>query len=114
MWDLNEGKLVREFRGHSDSVSCVDVTADGTKLISGSLDKTMRIWDASDARQLDMYKMSSQIFTLGVCPTSPTWVAVGLENSYVEVVNADPHNHRNYQLHLHDSCVLSLKFVSCK
>lgn len=71
----------------------------------------MRIWDAQEARQLESFKMSSQIFTLGVCPTSPSWIAVGLENSFIEVVNADATNPRNYQLHLHESCVLSLRFA---
>jgi WD40 repeat protein len=111
MWDLSNEKLVREFKGHADSVSCVDVTPDGSKLVSGSLDRTVRIWDAAEARQVDSYKMNSQIFTLGICPSAPSWVAVGLENSYIEVINSDPNMLRNYQLHQHTNCVLSLKFA---
>ncbi|KAL0484680.1 groucho [Acrasis kona] len=111
MWDLNNGDLVRRLIGHEDSVSCVDLTPDGTKLISGSLDKTMKIWDAHEGRPIETYQMQSRIFTLGACPTAPSWIAVGLENSYVEVVNTEPSNSKNYQLHLHENCVLSLKFA---
>lgn len=39
------------------------------------------------------------------------WLAVGMENSYVEVLHATKPD--KYQLHLHESCVLSLKFAAC-
>lgn len=39
------------------------------------------------------------------------WLAVGMENSNVEVMHAS--KPEKYQLHLHESCVLSLKFAAC-
>lgn len=39
------------------------------------------------------------------------WLAVGMENSNVEVMHANKAD--KYQLHLHESCVLSLKFAAC-
>jgi WD40 repeat protein len=39
------------------------------------------------------------------------WLAVGMENSNVEVLHANKPD--KYQLHLHESCVLSLKFAAC-
>lgn len=39
------------------------------------------------------------------------WLAVGMENSNVEVLHATKPD--KYQLHLHESCVLSLKFAAC-
>lgn len=39
------------------------------------------------------------------------WLAVGMENSNVEVMHAN--KPEKYQLHLHESCVLSLKFAAC-
>ena len=39
------------------------------------------------------------------------WLAVGMENSNVEVLHAQ--KSEKYQLHLHESCVLSLKFAAC-
>lgn len=38
------------------------------------------------------------------------WLAVGMENSNVEVMHANKPD--KYQLHLHESCVLSLKFAA--
>ena len=52
----------------------------------------------------------SQIFSLGYCPTGE-WLAVGMESSNVEVLHHTKPD--KYQLHLHESCVLSLKFAYC-
>lgn len=49
-------------------------------------------------------------FSLGYCPTGE-WLAVGMENSNVEVLHVTKPD--KYQLHLHESCVLSLKFAHC-
>jgi groucho len=63
-----------------------------------------------EGRQLQQHDFSSQIFSLGYCP-SGEWLAVGMENSNVEVLHCSKPD--KYQLHLHDSCVLSLKFAAC-
>ncbi|KAG7283678.1 hypothetical protein CRUP_020451, partial [Coryphaenoides rupestris] len=90
VWDLHNQTLVRQFQGHTDGASCIDISNDGTKLWTGGLDNT--------------------IFSLGYCPTGE-WLAVGMESSNVEVLHVTKPD--KYQLHLHESCVLSLKFAYC-
>ncbi|TNM87833.1 hypothetical protein fugu_006054 [Takifugu bimaculatus] len=79
VWDLHNQTLVRQFQGHTDGASCIDISNDGTKLWTGGLDNT--------------------------------WLAVGMESSNVEVLHVSKPD--KYQLHLHESCVLSLKFAYC-
>nr|CAD7413514.1 unnamed protein product [Timema poppensis] len=110
VWDLHNQTLVRQFQGHTDGASCIDISADGTKLWTGGLDSTVRSWDLREGRQLQQHDFSSQIFSLGYCPTGE-WLAVGMENSNVEVLHAAKSD--KYQLHLHESCVLSLRFAAC-
>ncbi|XP_077270398.1 protein groucho-like isoform X3 [Temnothorax americanus] len=110
VWDLQNQTLVRQFQGHTDGASCIDISADGSKLWTGGLDNTVRSWDLREGRQLQQHDFSSQIFSLGFCPTGE-WLAVGMENSNVEVLHATKSD--KYQLHLHESCVLSLRFASC-
>jgi len=109
VWDLHNQTLVRQFQGHTDGASCIDISADGTKLWTGGLDNTVRSWDLREGRQLQQHDFSSQIFCLGWCPTGD-WLAVGMENSNVEVLHCNKPD--KYQLHLHESCVLSLKFAN--
>ncbi|KAG2745611.1 WD40 repeat-like protein [Suillus brevipes Sb2] len=40
-----ETGIVKTFEGHSQTISCVDISADNTHLASGSDDKTARIWN---------------------------------------------------------------------
>ncbi|XP_032567642.1 transducin-like enhancer protein 2 isoform X2 [Chiroxiphia lanceolata] len=101
---------VRQFQGHTDGASCIDISNDGTKLWTGGLDNTVRCWDLREGRQLQQHDFSSQIFSLGYCPTGE-WLAVGMESSNVEILHVTKPD--KYQLHLHESCVLSLRFASC-
>jgi groucho len=107
-WDLSSGKLIRSFLAHSYGVSCMEVSPDGTKLITGGLDSHLRVWDIASGKEIGDYVFPSQIFSLGVCP-GESWLAVGLENSLVEVLNL-LNTACKYQLHLHESCILSVKF----
>ena len=140
VWVLHNQSLVRQFQvswnfklnfislaihvlkpfflrqGHTDGASCIDISSDGTRLWTGGLDNTVRSWDLREGRQLAQHDFQSQIFSLGYCPSSGNagggdWLAVGMESSHVEVLHTSKPD--KYQLHLHDSCVLSLKFAQC-
>jgi WD40 repeat protein len=45
LWDIHTGQLVKHLTGHTDYVSSVSFTHDGTGLISGSHDQTVKHWD---------------------------------------------------------------------
>jgi len=107
--DLHNQTIVQQFQGHTDGASCIDISPDGTKLWTGGLDNTVRSWDLREGRQLQQHDFQSQIFSLGYCPTGD-WLAVGMESSNVEVLHVNKPD--KYELHLHDSCVLSLKFAT--
>ncbi|XP_045538920.1 protein groucho isoform X9 [Papilio machaon] len=109
VWDLHNQTLVRQFQGHTDGASCIDMSADGSRLWTGGLDSTVRSWDLREGRQLHQHDFNSQIFSLGYCPTG-SWLAVGMENSQVEVLHCGKPD--RYQLLLHESCVLALKFAA--
>lgn len=69
VWDLHNEILVRQFQGHTDGASCIDISPDGSRLWTGGLDNTVRSWDLREGRQLQQHDFSSQIFSLGYCPT---------------------------------------------
>ncbi|CAF0762786.1 unnamed protein product [Brachionus calyciflorus] len=43
-WDLDQESVRKEYKGHYGDIYCLEESLDG-KLISGSYDKTIRIWD---------------------------------------------------------------------
>ena len=109
MWDLKTTSLIRSFQGHEDSVTCCALTPDGQKLITGSLDKTIRVWDIGEGREHCKYQYASQIFSLGVCPMEPI-ISAGLESSIVDVRYLSNFD-LNQELRVHESCVLGLKYA---
>jgi len=46
------GHLIRTLTGHADWVRTVALTGDGTKAVSGSSDKTLKIWDLATGKEL--------------------------------------------------------------
>ncbi len=45
MWDAVTGTLDNTLQGHTDSVNSVAFNHDGSKIVSGSRDNTVRVWD---------------------------------------------------------------------
>jgi WD40 repeat protein len=46
LWDLESGKVIRQLCGHGEgAVNSLQFSKDGTRLLSGGTDRTMRIWD---------------------------------------------------------------------
>lgn len=47
IWDVRTGSCLHTLPAHSDPVSSVDFSKDGSLIVSGSYDGLIRIWDAS-------------------------------------------------------------------
>ena len=50
--DANTGECLKTLKGHKYSVNSVAYSPDGTKIISGSGDETVKIWDANTGKCL--------------------------------------------------------------
>jgi hypothetical protein len=45
VWDLETGEIVATLEGHTDKIYGVAISADGCRVVTGSFDKTVRVWD---------------------------------------------------------------------
>ncbi|CDF33339.1 WD40-repeat containing protein [Chondrus crispus] len=52
LWSTSERKILRIFRGHKSKVVCVAMSGDGRRVVSGSEDKSVRVWDVERGAQV--------------------------------------------------------------
>jgi WD40 repeat protein len=52
MWDTATGRELRCFRGHTGQTTGVAITSDGRRVVSVSLDRTVRMWDAATGKEV--------------------------------------------------------------
>ncbi|KAF6201823.1 hypothetical protein GE061_004218 [Apolygus lucorum] len=45
IWDLRSNSVVNRLRGHTDTVTGMSLSTDGSYLLTNSMDNTLRIWD---------------------------------------------------------------------
>lgn len=45
---FHEGECLKVLEGHEDDVLSLAITSDGTTLISGSADNSIRVWNTTD------------------------------------------------------------------
>jgi WD40 repeat protein len=55
LWDVQQGEL-SELVGHTDTVQCVAFSHDGKKIVSGSADKTVHVWDPHTKKIFCMFE----------------------------------------------------------
>ncbi len=52
LWDVSTGQQTAEFKGHTKGLVSVAISPDGTKLATGSFDKTAKLWDIPTGQML--------------------------------------------------------------
>ena len=50
VWDPDHGTLMAELKGHTGEVEAVAFSPDGRRAVTGSDDKTARVWTAARGR----------------------------------------------------------------
>lgn len=79
LWSVADGALLKTFVGHTSWISAARFTPDGRTLISGSVDRTIRVWDVETARARDSFNVGSGFIRLDLTPNGDS-VAIGRTN----------------------------------
>ena len=80
---------LRAFRGHRDSVYCVDLSPDGAWALSGSGDDTAALWRVADGAPCALLRASADTVSCVAFSTSGRLVAMGSFDTMVRVYRVD-------------------------
>ena len=81
------GRLLNTLEGHTSSVSSVAITPDGTKIVSGSWDNTIKVWDLNNGSNTFSSKFDSSIISIAISTKKRNIMAIGNSNGDVYVMN---------------------------
>jgi hypothetical protein len=85
MWDLHSGRQLARCTGHDGWITSLAFSPDGSKLASGSEDKTVVIWDARTGRAARLLKEHSEAVVSVAFSRDGRMLATGSNDRTVEV-----------------------------
>lgn len=97
-WGMGNGRLFRTLSGHSDLVKSLAFTPDTKRLVSGSFDGTLRVWNLEDGSEIDRVQGQSWVTSVAVSPDGHRVISSGGVSKTEE---GDLLNHRDEQLQLY-------------
>lgn len=63
LWDINHSEKPRSFIGHTDHIWGLTFSPDGKRLVSGSSDKTARLWDVEIGEEIATLPLAQSLTT---------------------------------------------------
>jgi WD40 repeat protein/transcriptional regulator with XRE-family HTH domain len=63
LWDVRSGEEIRQFLGHTGSISGSIFSPDGKRILTGSADKTARLWDLTTGKELHKFTGYNDVLT---------------------------------------------------
>ena len=67
MWDLEISDFQDDLRGHTERVTCVAIAGDSSFAVSGSVDKTVKVWSLTMTCVITDYKVCVLYSSMPLC-----------------------------------------------
>ena len=84
LWDLATLKDPKTLAGHTAAVSDLRFLPDGSKLVSGSQDKTIRLWSVADGAAVAQLETPAAVNTIAIFADG-TQVATGGADNVIRI-----------------------------
>ena len=82
IWDANTGQCLKTLGEHSYYISSVAFSPDGTKIVSGSWDETIKIWNANTGQCLKTLEGDlDYVYSVAYSPDSTKIISGSLDHT---------------------------------
>lgn len=90
IWAMPEGKIIRKISAHSELVQDVSFAEDNVTIVTGSLDKTVKLWNSDTGENLMVYFLGSEVWTVDLISSAEV-ITVGCADGTVRLITkVDP------------------------
>ena len=94
LWEVETGRQIRTFTGHTHPITCLAFSPDGKTIAGGTIDYVVRVWDVESGRQLHrLIGPSGSVTSVVFSPDSKTVAASGSRQKFFklwDVETGDP------------------------
>lgn len=85
VWDcLVNGRLLAKISQHHKTITCLQIASNGQKIISGSLDKNVKIYDSGTYKAVHTLDYPNSVLSLGISNNDKT-LAVGMVDGLISI-----------------------------
>ncbi|XP_030379496.1 U3 small nucleolar RNA-associated protein 15 homolog [Scaptodrosophila lebanonensis] len=96
VWDMLNGcRLLTQMSQHHKTVTCLRLGSDGRRLLSGGLDRHVKIYDVSTYKTVHTLTYSNAVVSLGVAEKDQA-VVVGMVDGLVSIKRMIVHSHPSH------------------
>lgn len=90
IWAMPEGTILRKIQAHNDLVQDVSFAEDNSTIVTGSLDKTVKLWNSNNGENLMVYFLGSEVWSVDLV-SSAEIVTVGCADGTIRLITkVDP------------------------
>jgi WD40 repeat protein len=87
VWRTDDFEAVSQLPGHLDEISSLAISSDGSRVVSGSRDRTMRVWDGRTFEELGLCEHEDEVNSVAFSPDG-SLIASGSDDCTVWIWNA--------------------------
>lgn len=88
LWDAFAGRLIAMMSTHNRDITCLRLACNGRRLMSGGLDRKVKIYDTSTYQTVHTLEFPNAITSMAVAPDDETFV-IGMTDGIVSVQRMD-------------------------
>jgi WD40 repeat protein len=87
VWNMDNFEEITQLPGHKRQVMSLAISSDGSRIVSGSLDRTIRVWDGRTFEGIGLCEHEDEVNSVTFSPNS-TLIASGSDDNTVWIWNA--------------------------
>lgn len=82
LWQVNDGKEIKELKGHEGSIYAISVSPDGKFIASASRDKTIKVWDVNKGQAIQtLYNHKDEVRDVSFSPNGKILASSSADNT---------------------------------